>query len=266
MKNDNRFPKLFITDLDGTALGGFSPYSRFPDVFSAFLDKLDERGCKWATNTAWEAHPQIDLIKGSTMKSIPAYVSGAVSLELCILKGDKLEMVQPYSDNMQEKLEKVHQSCMNAFIKDICSKFDSIFISYNKSWFAFTPKEELVEELYTYVEEKYTDRSELTIQLVRDEKRIIALPAFLTKDVVVKEILKLMDLTPEDVIVAGDMEMDLSMMSPDVSKYYICPNNACQAVKKHVLEMGGVVGSLDYGPGIVEAFNRLAKINGWDWE
>ncbi len=266
MRNENRFPKLFITDLDGTALGGFSPYSRFPDVFSEFLDKLDKRGCKWATNTAWEAKDELDLIKGSSMKSIPAYVSGAVSLDLCILKDGKFENVQPYTDIMQEKLEKVHCSCMNSFIKDICSKFDSTFISYNKSWFSFTPKKEQVEELYAYIEEKYPDRSQLTIQLVYEEKRIIALPAFLTKDVVVREISRLMELTPEDIIVAGDQEMDLSMMTPDVAKYSICPNNSVQAVKKRVLEMEGVVGSMDFAPGVVEAFGRLAKINGWDWD
>ncbi len=266
MGQGNRFPKLFITDLDGTALGGFSPYSRFPDVFSEFLDKLNRHGCKWATNTAWEAKPQIDLIKGSSVKSNPAYVSGAVSLELCTLNGDKLENVQPYSDIMQDKLKKVHDSCLNSFIKDICSKFDSIFLSYNQSWFAFTPKEEQVEELYAYIEEKYTDRSQMTIQLVTEEKRIIALPAFLTKDVVVKEISKLMDLSPEDILTAGDQEMDLSMMTPEIAKYAVCPNNARPEVKERVLKMGGVVGSLDYGPGIVEAFDKLAKINGWDWE
>lgn len=262
----NKFPKLFVTDLDSTALGGFSPYARFPDVFSEFLDKLDKHGCRWATNTAWEAKPQIDLIMGSTMKSMPAYVTGAVSLELCILKGDKLEYVQPYSDNMQEKLEKVHQSCMNSFIRDICSKFDSIFLQYNQSWFAFTPKEEHAEELFAYIEEKYPDRSELTIQFVREEKRIIALPAFLTKDVVIREISKLMGLTAQDILVAGDSEMDLPMMTPDLAKYYICPDNACQQVKDRVTESGGVVGRKNYGPGTIEAFGRLAEINGWDWD
>ena len=37
--------KLFITDLDGTALGGdFEQYARFPDSFSKFLDKLTDVG------------------------------------------------------------------------------------------------------------------------------------------------------------------------------------------------------------------------------
>lgn len=262
----SKFPKLFITDLDGTALGGFRPYSRFPDVFSEFLDKLDKHGCKWATNTAWEAKPQIDLILGSTVKRMPAYVSGAVSLELAVLKGDQLENVQPYTDIMREKLEMVHDSCLNSFIKDICSKFDSIFLQYNESWFAFTPYEEQVEALFAYIEEKYPDRSQLMIQLIPEEKRIIALPAFLTKDVVVREISKLMGLTAEDIVVAGDSEMDLAMMKPDVAKYCICPNNASEQVKKWVRENGGVVGSKDYGPGTIEAFEKLAEINGWDWD
>ena len=261
-----KFPKLFVTDLDGTALGGFYPYSRFPDVYSEFLDKLERHGCKWATNTAWDAKPQIDLILGSSIKSMPAFVSGVVSLELCILKGDKLENVQPYTDIMQEMLEKVRESCLNPFIKDICSKFDPKFLQYNGAWFEFAPSEELADELFAYVEENYADRTQLMIQLIREEKMLIALPAFITKDVVVREISKLMGIAPEDIVVAGDQEMDLPMMKPDVAKYFICPDNACQPVKKWVTENGGVVGSRDYGPGTIEAFGRLAKINGWDWD
>ena len=36
--------KLFMTDLDGTALGGFLPYNRFPDISSDFPDFLVEDG------------------------------------------------------------------------------------------------------------------------------------------------------------------------------------------------------------------------------
>ena len=36
--------KLFMTDLDGTALGGFLPYNRFPDISSDFPDFLAEDG------------------------------------------------------------------------------------------------------------------------------------------------------------------------------------------------------------------------------
>ena len=37
-KKTSGFPKLFVTDLDDTALGGgYVPYARFPDPFSEFL-------------------------------------------------------------------------------------------------------------------------------------------------------------------------------------------------------------------------------------
>jgi len=43
--------KLFVFDLDGTALGGHVPYDQFPKPFADFLDDLARRGCRWATNT-----------------------------------------------------------------------------------------------------------------------------------------------------------------------------------------------------------------------
>ncbi len=71
------FPKLFVTDLDGTALdGGYQPYARFPDPFSEFLDYLHDNGCQWAINTTWDVGGQWDIVELSSVKSKPVFFYG----------------------------------------------------------------------------------------------------------------------------------------------------------------------------------------------
>lgn len=266
MKKRDKFPKLFITDLDGTALGGFKPYSRFPDVFSKFLDKLDERGCRWITNTAWAAASQEDLFYASSICSRPAFICGGVSLELCTLKENELVKVQPYFSKMQKKLSEIHHSAMYGFMRDVCMSFNPVRMSFNGFWFSFTPLEDQLEDLFSYIRNKYLDNRELCIEILPEEKRIHARPAFLKKDLAIREIMEILKLTPDDIVVAGDEIMDIEMMLPDIARYAICPNNARPEVKKRVRETGGCIGDSDYGPGTIDAFNKLALKEGWDWE
>ncbi len=61
---------------------------------------------------------------------------------------------------------------------------------------------------------------------------------------------------------AGDNAADTAMMAPG---HAICPENAGEDVKKHVLSMGGVVGRGGCAEGVIDAFNRIAEKKGWEW-
>ncbi|MFK7691938.1 HAD family hydrolase [Paenibacillus sp. HJGM_3] len=267
MTMESPFPKLLITDLDGTALGGFRPYSRLPDPFSRFLERLDRHGCRWVTNTAWDSGPQVDLVLGSELSSLPAYISGGVGLDLCRLQGDRLEAVEPYTSAMHDRLRAAQEASFRPFIRDICARFDAAFIAFNGGvWFAFTPVEDQVEPLFRYVKEAYGAHPDLNIRLLPEEKRFHAHPAFLTKASIVDELARLERLSPAELIVAGDELPDLAMMDPKRVKYAICPGNAHPEVKERVRSMGGAVGTRSFGPGVIEAFCLLARAEGWSWD
>lgn len=261
--SQNKFPKLFVTDLDGTALGGFKPYSRFPDEFAKILDELHRKGCKWATNTTWDVKSQVQLVYASSITSRPSYLVGGSGLQLYSMEEDELIKVVPYSNNMEQKLQKVCNEEMYSLIRDVCGKFDAKNMFFNGFWFAIYPKEEQISELFSYVRERYSNSSRLIIGFNEKQNFINAHPAFMKKGEALKEIMRIENLTPEDVVVAGDEAMDLEMMTPELARYLICPNNASDEVKKRVLEMKGVVGKKDYGPGVVEAFKALEELNGW---
>lgn len=72
-----------------------------------------------------------------------------------------------------------------------------------------------------------------------------------------REIAKRCGVTPDGVIAAGDNFNDLSMLSPEVTSWPICPGNAVPEVKKRVQICGGEIGTSLASSGIVEALEAI---------
>jgi len=114
--------RLFIFDLDGTALGGYQPYVRIPDGFSAFLDDLDANGCRWAINTTWDPHGQWELVRQSAVKSRPLFYAGEFGR---VLAGDGPDDALPardYCDANAERLQDVRQRAMMPLFRRVVAK------------------------------------------------------------------------------------------------------------------------------------------------
>ncbi|GEM_PF-1079607 len=264
--SSGRLPKLFITDLDGTALGGSGqPYARFSDEWSSFLGRLTANGCRWATNTTWEVKQQLQLFYASAASSRPSFVVGGSGGQLCTIEDNELRKVEPYSGMMEQRLEEAHRQHTYPLMRDVLSRFDSGNMFFNGYWFAMTALPEQSEYLLKHVEENYLANSGLRIVLIPEEQRFYTHPAFLRKGTAAKEIARIEGLHPDEIVVAGDEIMDLDMMDPEIATHAICPDNAHPEVKQRVLEMGGVVGTGRYGSGVLEAFTKLAEIRGWNY-
>jgi hypothetical protein len=226
--------KLFITDLDGTALGGdYEQYARFPDLFSEFLDSLVAQGYSWGINTTWDVGGQWDLVNISSVKSKPDYLMAEFGLRMASVKSGKPEFIQPYTSNMEDKLKKIRHRKLNPIIHELSGKFDAARLMF-----------------YGHL---------LSFELAKQDNMVSARPAFMNKAEPFAEI----NLAPEQIIVAGDEVTDLAMMQPEVAAHYICPANAAPEVKKHVEKHNGEIGTLPYGAGVVEAFDKLSKRYNW---
>ncbi len=261
----NEFPKLFVTDLDGTALGGgYEPYARFPDHFSEFLDKLDSKGCRWAINTTWDPNGQWQLVLGSSVKSRPAFLMGEMGYRLATVKDEKMEMIQPYTESVREKILETNNKHLHPLIKDICSKFTPEIIHFYGHLFQFNAIEEDKERLIEYTHKNYPENGILKTSC--NKGTLVSYPAVLEKSLNLSEALKLSGISPEHVVIAGDEIADTAMMRPELAAFAVCPENANPKVKEHVISRGGEVGDAHSGSGIIDAFNRLAEKNKWDWE
>ena len=251
--------KLFITDLDGTALGGdYEEYARFPDVFSEFLDSLAAKGHSWGINTTWDVGGQWDLVNISSVKSKPEYLMAEFGLRMASVKSGKPEFIQPYTSNMEDKLADIQHHKLNPIIHELSGKFDTARLMFYGHLLSFElAKHEKLDEFKEYVK-KFFDDKKLICKM--EGNTFAVRPAFMTKAEPFAEI----DLAPEQIIVAGDEVTDLAMMQPKIAKHYICPANAATEVKLHVTRHNGEIGSLPYGAGVVEAFNKLSKRYKWE--
>jgi HAD superfamily hydrolase (TIGR01484 family) len=250
-------PKLFITDLDGTALGGdFEQYARFPDPFSEFLDKLTANGCRWGINTTWDVDGQWDLVKTSSVKSRPDFLMAEFSRRLATTNDDGPVFVQPYTDKMAAKLETFCDQKFSKLIQAICGNFKAERIFYYGHLFQFVVAENDNFDEFKKFTEKFVADNEFVCNF--KQRSFSVRPAFLNKGAALQAVINKTQLTPDQIVIAGDEPADIDMMHPELATHYICPANANEEVKAHVRKYNGAIGTLPYGAGVIEAFNQLA--------
>ncbi len=250
--------KLLVIDLDGTALGGSVPYVRFTEEFSAFLDELNAAGCKWAINTTWDVKGQWDLVMGSPVKSRPAYFCAEYGLNLARWGEQEPVMVEDYCARMQEQLKALRASSIHPVMRKLVNTVRPARFMFYGHVIECTVMDEDIDKLKQLYDTEIAPMKEL-VTSCRDN-RFTLRPAFLNKSLAHKEILRMEGLSPEQVAVAGDGDIDLPMMADDCARWLVCPANASDRVKARVREAGGCVSEHEFAQGVIEAFARLQAI------
>ena len=131
-------------------------------------------------------------------------------------------------------------------------------------WFDLAPLEQDRERLGEYVKRNHPNAGERLNLMVGGG--VVAYPKILEKGRGLREVLRLMAISPEQVVVAGDSFWgDGTMINPQTARYGVCPGNAEETLKQHVLSLGGAVGNDVAGRGVIQAFEKLAARQGWEF-
>lgn len=251
--------KLFITDLDGTALGGgFMPYNRFPDHFSDFLDELSSQGWSWAINTTWDPEGQWELVQRSKVKFRPAFLIAEFGRQLVEPRNDKLVRINPYT---QENNARIADYCRDFLLPLLHSLFKRIApkqVFYYEHLVSVVFHEDINSEDFP----ELTEAENSGVFFLRiAERNIVIRPKFLGKGLPMKILRTEFGFMPENIVCAGDEAADLAMMLPEYSKVYLAPANAQEAVKKYLKENGGFIGKREFAWGVIDAFSEYQKSN-----
>ncbi len=249
--------KLFMTDLDGTALGGgFLPYDRFPDHYSDFLDELAADGWDWAINTTWDPEGQWDLIQRSKVKSRPRFLIAEFGRQLVEVQNGKLVRINPYTENMNQRIAEYCRKHLLPLLNQLFQRIPPKSVMYYEHLATIKFRETISMEMFPELQ----DVQNSGIFAIHMEEHVLALrAAFLSKGMPMPVLIGNFGYKPENIVCAGDEVMDFGMMNPEYSRIFLAPENAGEDVKKHVKEHGGCVGSQKFASGIIDAFRQWQR-------
>jgi hydroxymethylpyrimidine pyrophosphatase-like HAD family hydrolase len=250
--------KLFVFDLDGTALGGYQPYVRLPEAFCTLLDDLHANGCRWAMNTTWDPHGQWELVRQSAVKSRPLFYAGEFGRTLAEDGPNDAVPIRDYCDANAERLCDIRRREMMPLIRRVVAKHPFERVHDYGHLFQIVVAPEARESLAADVAAWQGECPGLAVRLSGGSLSVR--PAFLNKGMALREAIRRFGLAPEAILTAGDEEADLSMMTPECALYTVCPSQAAERVKTTVLARQGRVGRKPYSDGVIDAFERLEPL------
>ncbi len=257
--------KLFVFDFDGTALGGYKPYAQLPAPFVHFLDGLQERGIRWATNTGWSLEPQAELLMRSGLRSRPAMLIGQSGMSIGWLRSGRLIRDRRHDKHVEKVCRafkaKVWPRARSIFIKilkaDLVEKisFDSAFSS-SFCIIDFKCRAKREPEVWRLMR-PLLDSGDYYIMNPQRKTDGILIPSHMNKGGILKQVRERLGVRAEETIIAGDETNDLHMFDPAVAKWMVCPANANPLIKAAVRRAGGIVARKKYSRGVIEGATRI---------
>jgi len=255
---------LFVFDLDGTALGGYEPYERLPDPFSAFLDDLDAHGVRWGTNTTWHPRLQMQMLARSAARSRPAFLYGRTGLfRACAPSPGEAPVHDAAWERQAADLERWWQCDVVPVLHSyVGSHAEAAAISLHP-----VPDEPLMvlaqfhgrawrrhlRRLNTFL------RSHGHAYTQPDSGRhaAVILPVRMSKGAALATAQADLGVAPRRTLVAGDGENDLTMLKRRRARFQVCPANAHAAVRRAVQANRGAIGTADFADGVIQAACRV---------
>jgi len=250
--------KLFVIDFDGTALGGYEPYDRFPDNLSEFLDEISEKGVVWATCTTWHPYIQERVFKVSNLKSRPIRAIGRTSLNCGLYINGELYLDAEWDNEMISYKAEFHREYLLPL-----KEFLNDFAKAGKltEYFDYIFSIELPVINRKEITERHNSndiiREKTYLLFMPDGKTFLIFPWYLSKGLAVRKVQNIIGIPPQFTMIAADGVNDLPMLEKGVASLQVAPANADPEVKEKVRENGGIVSELSYSDGVVEAARKL---------
>ena len=249
---NGRQPRLFVTDLDDTVLGGTRIYRRLSDSLCGFLDDLAANGCQWLMLTAWRAKHQLDLVLNSPVKSRPALVIDQLGRNAYRMVQDRLEPMAAYNDAMQQSMQACHRDGLIPFLRLALERWTPVDLYDDGGWLSFSVPQEEAQALHAMVEAC----RDMPLNFVFErENAVVALPNCLGKGLAMRFVQQELGVSGDKMAAAGDHALDIPMLR--MVRWPLCPVNAAEAVRDEVRRLGGYVGRGMYAEGVMEAFRRI---------
>jgi HAD superfamily hydrolase (TIGR01484 family) len=253
--------RLLSTDFDGTLVDHEADPPVSPALFEAFTD-LRAQGVLWAVNTGrvlWHIDSGLEEYKFPVS---PDYV---LTSEREVFHRNDAGQWQDYGD-WNTRCAADHDwlfSQASPLLADIHAQFD------RQPWAHFEYDGDRMVGIVTETSEQMDDVCKFL------EKERLRVPGFnfmrntiylrfcheaYSKGTALGELARLVGIGRESIFAAGDHYNDLPMLDGTFAQWVTCPANACEPVKRAVLDAGGYVARGECSHGVVEALRHFGAI------
>lgn len=253
-------PRLVCLDLDGTCVTyDRDPAVLHPDVIR-LLNRLPEFGAKWAVNSGRGWDGQVEILEVSREAGLTNDPCVLISREAFIhfLDGEgKLQEHRSWNETSKELMLAVHaafQAVLAPRLVGFMEKYTPLEAHIHPDGTSFLipsdPEPGLPQACYEELLALSGQADGSTV--IRNGGWVAVLPESLGKGVVLREVMRKLSLSPEEVLAVGDHLNDRCMLDGSSAGLVGCPGNAFPEIQQVVRAAGGKVSDRPAGEGTAE--------------
>jgi len=242
--------QIISTDFDGTLFAEFEN-PPVPDVLQRIIGRLQEAGARWVINTGRDLSSLLETLGRARLRVRPDYL---VVVEREIYVHDKSQ----YSG-----LEDWNRACAQAhaglfarvradlpqLVAWVNERFDASVYEDSYSPFCLIAESNGdADSIQDYLNEYCLQVPGLTV--VRNDVYARFSHEAYSKGTALSEIARLLGVSCDNVLAAGDHLNDLPMLSRQHARWLVAPSNAIEPVKEAVRRQEGFVSDEPHGYGV----------------
>jgi HAD superfamily hydrolase (TIGR01484 family) len=251
--------KLISTDFDGTIFAEFEN-PPIAENLQRIIANLQSRGAKWVINTGRDMSGLMEALARAKIAIKPDYL---VLVEREIHRHDGVRFVGVDPWNLE--CTRSHAELFTRIIPDlpritdwINGRFNATIYEDPFSPFCLIAGNRLdADEINHYLEEYCRTVQDLAV--VRNDVYARFSHASYNKGTALAEVMRRLNIKPEEVFAAGDHWNDLPMLSREYAHHLATPANGIDVVKEKVRSQNGFISGLNCGYGVADALTKCME-------
>jgi len=251
--------KLLSTDFDGTLFAEFEQ-PPIPTEMIQLISELQAGGVKWVINTGREMASLMESLARARVSIQPDYLV-LVEREIYVHDGVRYAPLQPWN----ERCTRDHQQLFTRVRTDVARLTDWVnqrfkATVYADPWSPFcliAGNNGDADTIHNFLEEYAAGIPGLSV--VRNDVYARFSHVAYNKGTALAELTRQLELTPGNVLAAGDHLNDLPMLKTEFARALVCPANAVPSVTQQVTTQGGFVSARNGGLGVAEGIRHFLR-------
>ncbi len=245
--------RLVSTDFDGTIHEEHAEVP-IPLVFQERIAALQARGVRWVINTGREMQSLMETLGRSGATIRPDYLV-LVEREIFVNDRGHYVPVEPWNTRCHQDHARLFASMAESvpdLLEGLQSRHDAMF--YDDPWSPLCAIARSIEQMDRIEAELLEFAASVNdLAVVRNDVYVRLSHAAYSKGTALAELQRILGISPDHTLAAGDHFNDLPMLLPRHARHLVVPANGMPSVKEQVARHGGILSAERAGHAVAAA-------------